>query len=297
MRSEFKSSSQRAAFALCLASSLVGCTYDFSMFRRGADGATDARTDATVDAPADVRTDVPMDVATDARPDAPMDAAIDVAPDAPADVPMDAPLDVRPDAPPADVRPDTPPTDTRPDAPPTFDGGCGNVRINEVQTASTDSAADEFVELYNAGTCAVMLEGWSLRYRSADGSADLAVWTGSAGEMIAPRGFFTVASSRLMAMATPPTSMLTGGGTSGRLAGDTTGAGGIGLYPVPSGGAIVDRMGYGRGASNLYVVGMPAPAPPKSQSVGRAPDGNDTGNNATDFSVRTTPSPGRTNGT
>jgi hypothetical protein len=59
-------------------------------------------------------------------------------------------------------------------------------------------------------------------------------------------------------------------------------------------GAYVSTMGYGT-ATGSWVKGTVAPKPGPSQSVARTPDGVDTGNNATDFVLATTPTPGAKN--
>jgi hypothetical protein len=65
-----------------------------------------------------------------------------------------------------------------------------------------------------------------------------------------------------------------------------------------SAGAIVDSMGYGD-VTNAFVEGRPASAPPATASPGssavRLPDGHDTNDNAADFSVSASPSPGSSN--
>ena len=67
----------------------------------------------------------------------------------------------------------------------------------------------------------------------------------------------------------------------------------VSLATIPS-GTIVDSLGYGN-AVNAFVRGAPAPAPPAEAPPGnsdvRLPDGHDTGNNAVDFTVTTTPTP------
>ena len=59
-------------------------------------------------------------------------------------------------------------------------------------------------------------------------------------------------------------------------------------------GTIVDSLGYGD-ATNAYVPGHPAPAPPTVPPPGnsdvRLPDGHNTDDNSIDFTVSTTPSP------
>jgi len=74
-------------------------------------------------------------------------------------------------------------------------------------------------------------------------------------------------------------------------------AGGLGLRDAS--GTLVDSVGYGT-ATNAFVEGSAAPAPPAAaapgKSAGRKPDGHDTDDNAADFSVLTSPTPGASNG-
>jgi hypothetical protein len=65
-----------------------------------------------------------------------------------------------------------------------------------------------------------------------------------------------------------------------------------------SAGAIVDSIGYGD-AVNAFVEGHAASAPPATTAPGssavRLPDGHDTNDNAADFSVSASPTPGSSN--
>src|SRR5687768_4863109 len=68
-----------------------------------------------------------------------------------------------------------------------------HVLISEIQTASNESASEEFVELYNPLDTKVDVTDWRLEYRSAAGDS----WTSKAtlaGE-IEPRSFYLVSSS------------------------------------------------------------------------------------------------------
>src|SRR5260221_10645610 len=60
--------------------------------------------------------------------------------------------------------------------------------INEVQADGIQGPSDEFVELRNGASCGASLQGFSLRYSSAGGSAPYQVWIGQAGESIGPAG-------------------------------------------------------------------------------------------------------------
>jgi hypothetical protein len=69
--------------------------------------------------------------------------------------------------------------------------------------------------------------------------------------------------------------------------------GGVGVRNAE--GNLVDAVGWGT-ATNAFVEGTVAPAPPTApapgKSDGRHPDGHDTNDNGADFTVVETPSPG-----
>jgi hypothetical protein len=75
-------------------------------------------------------------------------------------------------------------------------------------------------------------------------------------------------------------------------------AGGGGVALRDSSGAIVDSVGYGD-AVNAFVEAHAATAPPATAAPGssavRLPDGHDTNDNAADFSVSSSPTPGSSN--
>ena len=163
----------------------------------------------------------------------------------------------------------------------TSQGGCG-LTINEVQTGSGASAADEFVELYNS--CAIptaALDGWKVVYRAAAGTADSASFSFAAGAVIARNAFFVLGGSSYT------------GKTDGALPSGLSGAGGaVGLRDAN--GNLIDSVGWGT-ATNAFVEGSaaaPAPtdvSPP--QSIVLFPDGVNSGSNAKDYKVtkKTTP--------
>ena len=64
------------------------------------------------------------------------------------------------------------------------------VRVNELMTGSTSSAANEFVELVNAGGAAADVGGWKLVYRSAAATGDVTLVTFPSGTTIPAGGFY-----------------------------------------------------------------------------------------------------------
>jgi len=157
-----------------------------------------------------------------------------------------------------------------------------------VQTGTAGSAADEFVELVNAGTAAADVGGWKVVYRSAAGTTDTTLATIPDGTTIAAAGFYLLGGS---AYAGPHAA-----NQSFALAIAATG-GAVGVRD--STGALVDGVGWGT-ATNALVEGVAAAAPPATASPGssivRKPDGHDTNDNSADLSVSSTATPGVSNG-
>jgi hypothetical protein len=166
-------------------------------------------------------------------------------------------------------------------------GGTSTVRVNELMTGSTGAAANEFVEIVNTGTAASNISGFRLAYRSAAGTSDVTLATVPTGTTLAPGGFYLFGGNAYAGTRAPDQSFSTA------LAGT---GGGVALRD--SAGAIVDSVGYGD-AVNAFVEGHPASAPPATDAPGssavRLPDGHDTNDNAADFSVSASPSPGSSN--
>ena len=166
-------------------------------------------------------------------------------------------------------------------------GGSADLKINEFMTGSTGSAADEFVEIVNVGTASADLSGFKLVYRSATGTSDVNLATVPSGTTLAAGAYYLFGGSAYAGSQPPDQTYSTGLASTG---------GGVALRD--SSGAIVDSVGYGT-AVNAFVEGAPAPAPPSVAPPGnsdvRLPDGHDTTDNSTDFTVTTTPTPKASN--
>jgi hypothetical protein len=166
-------------------------------------------------------------------------------------------------------------------------GSSGDIRVNELMTGSTGAASNEFVELVNAATTAVDVGGYKVAYRSAAGTSDTTLGTIPDGTTIPAGGFYLLAGSGYLGSHAPDQTF------SASLA-----ATGGGLAVRDAAGTILDSVGYGE-ATNAFVEGHPAAAPPATAAPGssadRIPDGHDTNDNAADFSVSTAPSPGTSN--
>ena len=161
--------------------------------------------------------------------------------------------------------------------------GAAAVRINEVQTGTSSSAADEFVEIVNAGTATAEVGGWKIVYRSASGTSDTTLATIPTGTALAPGSFYLVGGAAYDGTVAADESFSAGLAATGGAAGlrDAT-------------GALVDGVGWGT-ATNAFVEGSPAPAPPATSvpgsSIVRLPDGHDTNANANDFTISSTATP------
>ena len=165
-------------------------------------------------------------------------------------------------------------------------GACASLKINEVQVATTASADQEFVELYNPCTTPVSLNGYRLVYRAQTAGIDTTVATFTTGT-ISSQGFWLVSSANYFPGGMQDTAF----GINVHFA-DT--AGGVGLRDPSA--ALIDSVGYGTGVTNgLIEGGLAASAPPAGQSIVRRPDGHDSNSNNVDFSVAVIPSPRSSN--
>jgi hypothetical protein len=152
--------------------------------------------------------------------------------------------------------------------------------INELQAAGAAGAADEFIELYNPCPTAVDLTGYALVYRSAAGTSDLLLVALGARSLAA--GAYLVAANADFAGARDLAYTRGLAGTGG----------GVGLRDASD--ALVDAVGYGS-ASNAFVIGTAAPAPPSGQSIARTPNGSrGSGDQSHDWTVGA-PTPGAAN--
>jgi hypothetical protein len=167
-------------------------------------------------------------------------------------------------------------------------GGEADVTVNEFMTGVTGAASDEFVEIVNTGTAVADLSGWKLVYRSAAGTSDVALATVADGTTLAPGAFYLFGGAGYAGSAAPDQSFSTSIAATG---------GGVGLRDAS--GGLVDSVGWGT-ATNAFIEGTVAAAPPTTEapgtSSGRVPDGDDTNDNATDFSLDDSPTPKAANG-
>ena len=150
--------------------------------------------------------------------------------------------------------------------------------INEFSTGTFSSTANEFVELYNAGTEPIEVGGYQLFYRSAVGSTDVLVASLPGGMVLHPGAFYLLGGSTYASDVQADARFNVNLAASG---------GGLALRV---GVTVVDSVGWGS-ATNAFVEGSPASAPPSGSSAARTVDGQDTNNNAADFGVISPPTP------
>ncbi len=158
----------------------------------------------------------------------------------------------------------------------------GALLINEVlyDPEGADSGS-EFVELINAGSVPVSLEGWSLL--AGDGarrSRWSVLWRGAAADTIHPGDYFLISGAGCPGADSQAELELQNGPDGCALAFD---------------GRTADLVGWGEHQYPEYYEGAPAPDVPSGASLARKPDGTDTDDNRSDFAQGSPPTPGSAN--
>ncbi|GAP16367.1 ExeM/NucH family extracellular endonuclease [Levilinea saccharolytica] len=159
-----------------------------------------------------------------------------------------------------------------------------DLRISQVYGGNSNASSPykyDYIELYNAGSSAVSLTGYSVQYASATGSS----WSvTSLSGSVAAGGYYLVQEASGTGIADLPTPDATGtinlSGTNGKVAlvSSTTALTGTN----PSGGSLVDLVGFG--TANGFEGTAAAPAPSTTTSIFRKLNGcTDTDNNSADF--------------
>lgn len=146
--------------------------------------------------------------------------------------------------------------------------------ISEIQTGSSASASEEFIEIYNPTTSPVDLSGWKIEYKSASGSS----WSSKAtlSGNLEPSGYYLVASNSYLS------------GLADQSMSDGLSATGGHVRIKDASGVQVDLIGWGSATSP---EGSAHTSPPAGQSLERTPLGEDSDNNSSDFVVRLVPQP------
>ncbi|MCA9875946.1 MAG: DUF11 domain-containing protein, partial [Anaerolineales bacterium] len=182
-----------------------------------------------------------------------------------------------------------PPTATAVPSPtPESDAGqTGGVFLSELLAGLPGSNGTEFVELYNAGSEAVDLRGWSLVYllNSGDDETVLHQWDESAVAEIPGYGHYLLVHEGQDVGETPDA-------TFSEPLFERRG----GLILRNAEGEVVDSLGWGENAPETAVSGQPALIPEPGGSLERLPGGSEgnavqTGDNAADFVAAIVPNP------
>jgi hypothetical protein len=165
------------------------------------------------------------------------------------------------------------------------DAGCtpAAVVVNEVQTTGASSAEDEWVELFNPSSCEVDISSWTLKYLAAAGTTKETLWTAPTGTKLGALGYGVIVGTAYEGSAAPIGDLSNGLAEAG---------GGVAIYDAS--GTLLDSVGYGT-ATNAFVQGSAAPEALGGQSIARIPNGVNTHDDAADFSIATTPTPGAAN--
>jgi hypothetical protein len=148
--------------------------------------------------------------------------------------------------------------------------------------------ANDFVELFNRGSTAVSLTGYSLQYASTGGNFASGLTTALTGSIGAGRYFLIQLASGGASGAALPTPDAVGttniSATVGKLLLANTTTAFTTSCPLGS-AAIVDFVGYGAG-TNCFEGAGTAPSPSATTAIFRAGNGaTDTNNNAADFAA------------
>ncbi|MDO8505894.1 MAG: lamin tail domain-containing protein [bacterium] len=161
--------------------------------------------------------------------------------------------------------------------------------ISEVQiTGGAGLTKNDFVELYNPTGAAIDLNGIRLVKRTATGTTDttLKSWTESA--MIPAHGYYLWANSDFVSLT--PTADAK---TTGTISDDNSVALRQGAEDT---GTIIDAVGWGAALNGFVEGSVFSENPGANISIERKPggsegNGEDTGNNANDFVLQSTPNP------
>jgi hypothetical protein len=160
--------------------------------------------------------------------------------------------------------------------------------ISELQTGTSTAASQEFIELYNPSAADVVLDGWSIQYKSASSVDAPSSWArrASLAGTIKAHGFYLIAPKVYL------------GGADAELSTGLAVAGGH-VRLIDSSGTVIDLLAWGT-ANTPEGATAPAPVPDESleRRVGALKEdgGNaiDSDNNYDDFDLRDAPQPQNT---
>jgi hypothetical protein len=172
--------------------------------------------------------------------------------------------------------------------------------ISEIQTGGSESANQEFVELYNPADQPLDIAGWQLLYKPADGGAWETKFTAPQAATVAATGYFLIHTDALELDAVSdevPRAAFNGGLASGGghvcLVGAEAEKSHCDKQNESDDIVFADLVGWGTAHAPL---GTAAPAPARGESISRCLDKeglvNNTHDNAADFAVLAAPAPG-----
>jgi hypothetical protein len=169
-------------------------------------------------------------------------------------------------------------------------GACAaQLVINEIDYDQVGSDSAELVEIYNASACDLPTAGLTLALVNG-GVTPPAAYAQVPLDGVAPvipgDGYLVVGAASVIA-SLPPGVLAVDLGTTIQN-GSPDGA------RLELGGTTLDSLSYG-GALAGATEGVAAPSDPGAGSIGRCPDGRDSDDNAADFVVSATPTPGAPN--
>ncbi len=155
-----------------------------------------------------------------------------------------------------------------------------HLMISQFQTAG-GTANDEFIEIHNSGPSLIDLSGYTVVYRSANGTNDVKMMEWPSSTIIPSGGYYLIANTAYDGTVAPDASY------NSNTCSCALGAAGGGLairQGAPNTGAIIDSVGWGT-ATNIFVEASPTAAPALNNSQSRQNSGcQDNDNNANDFS-------------
>ncbi|MFQ5399407.1 MAG: lamin tail domain-containing protein [Anaerolineae bacterium] len=159
----------------------------------------------------------------------------------------------------------------------------GGVLISEMLPGVPGGNLQEFIELYNAGSDVVDLNGWSLWYALRADKEETLVYVWDTPALIPPLGHYLLVHEGQAFGLLPDAAFETALAAKG------------GLILRDAAGETVDQFGWGDAPEGSF-AGSPAPAPTDGASLERLPGGADgngvnSGDNAADLFANPSPNP------
>ncbi len=183
-----------------------------------------------------------------------------------------------------------PALECEPPLPPRCEAGTGTVKINELypNPEGTDTG-QEFIELYNAGSSTVALDGWAVQYGTQDFTTDKVI---EGNVDIAPGEYLLLGGPEGLPMSL----------SLGNASGAPDGVRLVDCQPEGTDPVVQDTVLYAEAGDPWEDIAFiddaggqsTAPLPEEGRSLGRVADGADSDDNTADFASMA-PTPGRAN--